>query len=114
MLDIADIRTDAAYLEGDIRPFVDLAGPRTVLMVPMLKENHLVGTISIYRQEVRLFTDKQIDLVRNFAAQAVIAIENARLLTEQRQRTDELGRSVGELRALGEVSQAMNSTLDLD
>ncbi len=80
----------------------------------MLKEDTLVGVIAIYRQEVRPFTDKQIDLVKNFAAQAVIAIENARLLTELRQRTDELGRSVGELRALGEVSQAVNSTLDLE
>ena len=68
----------------------------------------------MYRQEVRPFTDKQIALVTNFAGQAVIAIENARLLNELRQRTDELGRSVGELRALGEVSQAVNSTLDLE
>ena len=80
----------------------------------MLKENELIGVISIYRQEVRPFTEKQIELVTNFAAQAVIAIENTRLLNELRQRTDELGRSVGELRALGEVSQAVNSTLDLE
>ena len=70
--------------------------------------------IAIYRQEVRPFTDKQIAFGENFAAQAVIAIENARLLNELRQRTDELGRSVEELRALGEVSQAVNSTLDLE
>jgi signal transduction histidine kinase len=80
----------------------------------MIKEGELIGAISIYRQEVRPFTDKQIELVKNFASQAVIAIENARLLTELRQRTDELGRSVGELRALGEVSQAVNSTLDVE
>ena len=80
----------------------------------MLKDDVLVGVISIYRQEVRPFTDKQIDLLKNFASQAVIAIENARLLNELRQRTDELGRSIGELRALGEVSQAVNSTLDLE
>ena len=73
-----------------------------------------IGALVIFRQEVRPFTDKQIELVKNFAAQAVIAIENARLLNELRQRTDELGRSVGELRALGEVSQAVNSTLDLE
>ena len=79
----------------------------------MLKDNELIGTSASARQEVRPFTDKQIALVQNFAAQAVIAIENARLLNELRQRTDELGRSVGELRALGEVSQAVNSTLDL-
>ena len=80
----------------------------------MLKESKLVGVISIYRTEVRPFTEKQIELVANFAAQAVIAIENARLLSELRLRTDDLGRSVDELRALGEVSQAVNSTLDLE
>ena len=80
----------------------------------MLKENSLIGAITVYRQEVRPFTDKQIELVQNFAAQAVIAIDNTRLLKELRERTDQLGRSVGELRALGEVSQAVNSTLDLE
>jgi signal transduction histidine kinase len=70
--------------------------------------------MGIYRQEVRPFTDKQIELVQNFAAQAVIAIENVRLLNELRARTDDLARSVGELQALGDVSQAVNSTLDLE
>ena len=93
---------------------VELGGVRTLLSVPMFKENDFVGVITIYRDEVRPFTDKQIALVQSFASQAVIAIENARLLNELRQRTDELGRSVGELRALGEVSQAVNSTLDLE
>jgi signal transduction histidine kinase/CheY-like chemotaxis protein len=112
---VADIRTEQSYIERD-PPFValaDLAGARTLLVVPMLKENDLVGAIAIYRQEVRPFTDKQIELVKSFASQAVIAIENVRLLNELRARTDELGQSVGELRALGEVTQAVNSTLDL-
>ena len=113
---IDDIRTRQPYLEGDkaVVDLADLAGARTLLIVPMLKEGKLIGAIAIYRREVRPFTDKQIELVQNFASQAVIAIENTRLLNELRQRTDELDRSVGELRALGEVSQAVNSTLELE
>jgi GAF domain-containing protein len=112
---VADLRTEQAYIEHDPRmlALVDSAGARSLLSVPMLKENELVGAIAIYRHEVRPFTDKQIDLVSNFASQAVIAIENVRLLTELRARTEELGQSVEELRALGELTQAVNSTLDL-
>ena len=95
-------------------PIAKFAGARTLLVVPMLKEDELLGAMGIYRQEVRPFTDKQIELVQNFAAQAVIAIENVRLLNELRARTDDLARSVGELQALGDVSQAVNSTLDLE
>jgi len=90
-----------------------LSGARTTLGVPMLKDDVLIGSIVIFRQEVRPFSEKQIALLQNFAAQAVIAIENTRLLSELRARTSELTRSVKELRALGEVSQAVNSTLDL-
>src|SRR5262249_29117442 len=112
---IDDLRSMPPYREGNslIVAFVDLAGARTFLIAPMIKENELIGTIAIYRQKVRPFTDKQIELVKNFAAQAVIAIENVRLFDEVQARTRELAQSVEELRALGEVSQAVNSTLDL-
>jgi signal transduction histidine kinase len=80
----------------------------------MHKEHELIGALVIYRTEVRPFTEKQVELVGNFARQAVIAIENVRLLKELRDRTTELARSVEELKALGEVSQAVNSTLDVD
>jgi GAF domain-containing protein/HAMP domain-containing protein len=92
---------------------VDSGGARTAMLVPMLKENELIGAFTLFRDEVRPFTDKEIALVDSFAAQAVIAIENTRLLTALRERTDELGQLVEELRALGEISQAVNSTLDL-
>jgi GAF domain-containing protein len=114
---VADLAADPGYIERRFPAMVDaveLGGVRTALSVPMLKENELIGAFTLSRQEVRPFTDKQIALVTNFAAQAVIAIENARLLSELRERTDQLGRSVDELRALGEVSQAVNSTLELE
>jgi GAF domain-containing protein len=113
---IADAAADEGYAER--RPeyvaAVELGGVHTFLVVPMLKDNVPVGALLLAHVEARPFTETQIELVENFANQAVIAIENARLLSELRERTDELGRSVGELRALGEVSQAVNSTLDLE
>jgi GAF domain-containing protein len=112
---IDDIRQ--ALARGDYlgsRTLHEATGFRTVLAVPLVREAEVMGAITIRRLEVRPFTDKQVALVQTFTDQAVIAIENVRLFTELQARTTQLTRSVDQLTALGEVSRALSSTLDLE
>jgi GAF domain-containing protein len=107
---VVDVLADPEY---DLHEAQRVGRYRSVLCVPMLRQDDLIGLFVMWRTEVRAFTDKQIGLVTTFADQAVIAIENVRLFTELQMRTRELTRSVDELKALGEVGRAVSSTLDL-
>src|SRR5262245_25213076 len=110
-IQVLDVLSDPDFQQLEAQR---IAGFRTVMGIPMLREDVLIGAIVIWRTEVRAFTQKQIDLATTFADQAVIAIENVRLFKELEARTQDLTHSVDELKALSEVSQAVSSTLDLD
>jgi signal transduction histidine kinase len=110
---IPDLLADPEYRRTDAAHVANVIGVRAGLGVPLIREGNVVGVLTVVRNEPRAFTQKQIELAETFADQAVIAIENVRLFDELHARTNELTHSVEELRALGEVMQAVNSTLDL-
>src|SRR5262249_7664725 len=115
LVHIADLREYVASnpADKDAAIFAKLSGVRTVLIVPMLKDGEVVGATVIYRQEVRTFNDREIELLNSFAAQAVIAIENARLLKQLRRRTNDLSQRTTELTEALEQQTATADVLEV-